>query len=32
MSKYLHTLDVPEVDDLLAQYNENEDDSNTTTK
>lgn len=32
MSKYLHSLDAPEVDDLLAQYNQEEEPSNTDTK
>lgn len=32
MSKYLHTLDAPELDDLLAQYNQEEETSNTDTK
>jgi len=32
MSKYLHTLDAPEVDDLLAQYSQEEEPSNTDTK
>lgn len=32
MSKYLHTLDAPEVDDLLAQYNQEDETPNTDTK